>query len=200
MSEIINGTQISGAEKIKMENEEIELMNQNPWSLGRMFKITVTKDTFLKDFVLRTEIFKVIYETKYWYFCLYNDKLNTFTINKPNVPYWNKQKVLSYDDFKKKSYPELYGYVWWVYVPRKHTNTMKKILRDIPIKGQKDIEITKLKEEIEVNKQKTQNIKNNIDYYNKQLERNQTSLNILIDKLEKLSSTIEGMAQVNNDQ
>lgn len=196
----MNDMQISEKEKLEMENEEIDLMNQTPWCLGRMFKITVTKDVVLKDFVLRSEIFKVIYETKYRYFCLYDDKLNTFTINKPDAPYWDNRQVISYDDFKKKTYPELYGFVWWVYVPRKHTNIMKQILRDIPIKNQKDIEIAKLKDEIYANKQKTQNIQNNIDYYNKQLERNQTSLNILINKLEKLSSTIEDIAQATDNK
>ena len=200
MNNSVNDVQPTEKEKLKMENEEIELMNQNPWSLGRMFKITVTKNNYLKDFVLSTEIFKVIYETKYRYFCLYNDKLDTFTINKPETPHWDNRNIISYDDFKKKTYPELYGFVWWVYVPRKHTNIMKQILHDIPIKNQKDIEITKLKEEIRVNKQKIQSIKDNIDYYNTQLGRNQTSLNILIDKLEKLSPSIEEMVQVNNDQ
>ena len=199
-SNFMNDIQISEKEKLKMENEEIDLMNQTPWNLGRMFKITVTKDIVLKDFVLRSEIFKVIYETKYRYFCLYNDKLNTFTINKPKYSYWNSQKIISYDDFKKKTYPELYGFVWWVYVPRKYTNIMKQILRDIPFKNQKDIEIAKLKDEINANKQKIQNIQNNIDYYNNQLEKNQTSLNILIDKLEKLSSTIEDITQATDNK
>lgn len=53
----MNDIQISEKEKLKMENEEIDLMNQTPWNLGRMFKITVTKDIVLKDFVLRSEIF-----------------------------------------------------------------------------------------------------------------------------------------------
>lgn len=200
MDNFMNDTRPTEKEILKMEKEEIALMNQTPWSLGRMFKITVVKDAVLKDFVLRSEIFKVIYESKYRYICLFKNKLNTFTVNKPDNPCWDYRNVISYEDFKKKTYTELYGLVWWVYVPRKHTNIMKQILRDIPIKNQKDIEITKLKEEIGVNKQKIQSIKNNIDYYNTQLERNQTSLNILIDKLEKLSPSIEEMAQVNNDQ
>lgn len=77
---------------------------------------------------------------------------------------------------------------------------MKQILRDIPFKNQKDIEIAKLKDEINANKQKIQNIQNNIDYYNNQLEKNQTSLNILIDKLEKLSSTIEDITQATDNK
>lgn len=188
MNNSVNDVQPTEKEKLKMENEEIALMNQTPWSLGRMFKITVTKDSLLKDLVLNYEIFNVIYETKYHYFCLFKDKLNTFTINKPDAPYWNEnKKIISYDEFKKKTYPELYGRVWWVYVTRKHTNIMKQILRDIPIKSQKDIEIMKLQEEINNSEIKINNIKNNLDYYTKEFKKNQANLENLIAKMEKLN-------------
>lgn len=78
-----------------------------------------------------------------------------------------------------------------MYVPRKHTNIMKQILRDIPIKNQKDIEIKKIQEEITNSKIKINNIKNNLDYYTKEFKKNQVNLENLIAKMEKLKSEKE---------